>query len=69
MITGVIEQFDERRGYGYLRSDDGHRFFFHCVNIADGARTISVQVRARGDRSVGHLGHDEIVNVKAVPAS
>jgi cold shock CspA family protein len=64
MITGVIEAFDDHRGDGVLRSDDGHLFYFHCVNIEDGSRTIPTGVRASGVRSVGRRGRDELVHVK-----
>ena len=66
MIIGVIESFDERRGDGHLRSDDGGDFYFHCVAIADGSRSISPGVRADGRRAVGHLGRDEAVSVRAL---
>jgi hypothetical protein len=63
MIVGVIDSFDEYRGDGVLRSDDDQLFYFHCVNIEDGSRTIPVGVRAKGERSVGRLGRDELVRV------
>ena len=66
MIIGVIESFDEHRGDGHLRSDDGVDFYFHCVAIADGSRSIPPGVRAEGRRAVGHLGHDEAVSVRAL---
>ncbi|MGA2124243.1 MAG: hypothetical protein ABSG58_07445 [Acidimicrobiales bacterium] len=66
MIAGVIESFDERRGDGVLRSDEGQLFYFHCVAIADGTRSIPVGVRAAGERSVGRLGRDEVANVAAI---
>lgn len=66
MITGVIESFDERRGDGRLRDDDGRIFYFHCLSIADGSRVILVGVRVRAERSVGRLGHDEVVAVAPV---
>lgn len=67
VIEGTVEAFDERRGDGSLRGDDGGRYYFHCVVIADGSRSIPVGVRAIGRRSVGRLGHDEVTHVKAQP--
>jgi cold shock CspA family protein len=67
VITGVIESFDERRGDGLLRGDDGENFYFHCVSIADGSRSITPGVRAEGQRAVGRLGHDEVVSVRSLP--
>ncbi len=63
MITGVIDGFDSRRGDGYLLGDDERRYYFHCVTIADGTRTISNGARATGQRSVGRLGHDDVITV------
>jgi cold shock CspA family protein len=66
MVRGVIERFDERRGDGWLRVSDGETFYFHCVSIADGTRSIAVGVRAEARRCVGHQGHDEVVDVRPV---
>jgi CspA family cold shock protein len=37
----VIE-FDERVGLGTVVDDDGARYLFHCVEIADGTRSIEL---------------------------
>jgi hypothetical protein len=66
MIMGMIHSFDEHRGDGVLRGDDGQLFYFHCVNIEDGSRRIPVGVRATGERIVGRLGRDELAHVKAI---
>lgn len=63
MLHGRIESFDEDRGDGVLRSDDDERLYFHCVDIADGSRTIDVDTNVTARRGVGHLGHDEAVAV------
>lgn len=62
-IGGTVESFDAHRGDGLLRGDDGVPYYFHCVMIADGSRSIPVGVRAVGRRSVGRLGRDEVVDV------
>ncbi|HEY5009816.1 MAG TPA: hypothetical protein VIH73_01595 [Acidimicrobiales bacterium] len=59
----MVESFDERRGDGYLVGEDGERFYFHCVDITDGTRTVGVGQRVTAERAVGHLGHDEAVKV------
>ena len=69
MLSGVIEYFDVDRGDGHLLGADGHRYYFHCVNIADGSRVIRVGASARARRCVGHLGHDEVTDVRAVAAT
>jgi cold shock CspA family protein len=63
MIEGTVRSFDDHRGDGYFRSDDGRDFYFHCVNIRDGSRHIDVGVRALATRAVGRLGRDEVVDV------
>lgn len=69
MINGIIDGFDDRRGDGYLLGDDGRRAYFHCVNIANGLRTVANGARAAGERSVGHLGRDEVIDVTILRTS
>ena len=40
--TGVVDTFDDPRGLGTVRSDEGAVIAFHCTAIADGSRTIAV---------------------------
>jgi cold shock CspA family protein len=42
MPIGTVTAFDEHVGLGEVRSDDGAVYLFHCVEIADGSRTIDV---------------------------
>ena len=42
MRRGIVAEFDDHRGYGSIRGDDGAELFFHCTRIADGTRTIDV---------------------------
>lgn len=39
-MRGVVVEFDEAAGLGTVEADDGARYRFHCVEIADGTRTI-----------------------------
>jgi CspA family cold shock protein len=39
---GVVADFDDASGLGTIVGDDGARYRFHCVEIADGSRTIEV---------------------------
>lgn len=63
MLTGFVEAFDDDRGDGLLRSDGGEGFYFHCVNIADGSRTVALGARVHARRGVGHRGHDEAFEI------
>jgi cold shock CspA family protein len=63
-MDGRVESFDDRRGDGVLRSEQGERFYFHCVAIADGSRSIDVGERVSATRGVGHLGRDEALAIE-----
>lgn len=39
--TGIVVEFNDHVGLGEIESD-GQQFLFHCVEIVDGTRTISV---------------------------
>ncbi|MBW4078684.1 MAG: hypothetical protein HIU84_09300 [Acidobacteria bacterium] len=65
-LVGQIQSFDEARGDGAFLSDDGEEFYFHCVVITDGTRTIAVGARATAVRHVGHLGRDELSQLEAI---
>ena len=63
-MLGRIALFDDARGDGVFRSENGEEFYFHCVVIADGSRTIAPGTLARALRRVGHLGRDEVGHVE-----
>jgi cold shock CspA family protein len=63
-MKGRVESFDDRRGDGLVRSDGGQGFYFHCVNIADGSRSIDVGQLVSAKRAVGHLGRDEAFSIE-----
>ena len=41
-MTGTVTAFDEASGLGTIESIDGTILSFHCVEIADGSRSIAV---------------------------
>lgn len=58
--TGVVAAFDESRGLGTVRVDDGgDEVPFHCTAIADGSRTIAVGRAVRFRLMPGRLGRWE----------
>jgi cold shock CspA family protein len=65
-MNGRIESFDDRRGDGLVRTDGGEALYFHCVNIADGSRSIDPGTRVSALRQVGHLGHDEATAIEEI---
>ena len=63
-FDAVVASFDEARGDGLLRDAQGHEFYFHCVDIADGTRRIAVGARVSARRVVGLRGSDEAAEVR-----
>lgn len=45
VLTGVVSEFDESKGLGAVTGSDGRTYRFHCLEIADGTRTIDVDQR------------------------
>ena len=41
-LAGAVTAFDAEAGLGEIVSEGGARFVFHCIEIADGSRTIDV---------------------------
>ena len=39
-MNGSVVAFDASVGLGEVERDDGIRFLFHCIEIADGSRSI-----------------------------
>lgn len=58
-VLATVDSFDFRRGDGWLHDEAGERFYFHCITIADGTRSIDVGVTVRARRRIGLLGRDE----------
>ena len=59
MPRGTVADFDDHRGYGTVRGDDGVELFFHCTAIADGSRTIDVGAAVEYEVVPGRLGRWE----------
>jgi cold shock CspA family protein len=57
MPTGKVIAFDEHVGLGEVESTDGEVYLFHCVEIADGSRTIDIGAAVEFDlmRKLGRL--------------
>ena len=65
MPAGTVAAFDEDKGYGTIRDDDGTDYFFHCTQIADGTRTIPSGQAVTFEVQPGHLGRWEATAVRA----
>jgi cold shock CspA family protein len=65
---GTVTEFDEPRGLGTVRSDDGASYRFHCTAIAGGTRVVAVGERVVFSVVAGHGGHYEARAVTAIAA-
>jgi cold shock CspA family protein len=64
---GVVTEFDERRGTGTVRADDGTSYWFHGTALADGTRDVAVGTRVVFSVAAGHGGRYEARAVTTVP--
>lgn len=64
--TGVVATFDEARGLGVVRADDGRDLPFHCTAIADGTRAVEVGRRVEFAVVAGLLGRWEASHIGKV---
>jgi len=49
-LTGTVATFDGRAGTGTIAANDGATFPFHCIEVADGTRTIAEGTRVTFER-------------------
>jgi cold shock CspA family protein len=66
---GVVTEFDEPRGLGVVRGDDGTSYGFHCTALADGTRTVDLGTRVVFCVVAGHGGRYEARAVTTLGAS
>jgi cold shock CspA family protein len=60
--SGRVTAFDDASGLGQVTGDDGTVHPFHCVDIADGTRTIEVGAQVHFV-VVGKLGRYEAATI------
>ena len=63
-MRGQVALFDDAKGYGTVRDQDGREFFFHCTQILDGSRTIEAGAQVDFDIAAGHLGRYEATRLR-----
>jgi cold shock CspA family protein len=63
-LIGTVADFDEAKGYGTIRGDDGRELFFHCTQIADGTRTIPVGAAVTFEVVAGRRGQWEAADIR-----
>jgi CspA family cold shock protein len=60
---GVITAFGDEIGLGTIAGSDGVEYPFHCIEIADGSRTIELGLEVSFD-VLAKLGRWEAANVR-----
>ncbi len=66
MVMGKVVAFDERRGLGTLRADNGIEYPFHATRIADLSRTIPVGATVEFEVVPAQLGRWEAARIRKV---
>lgn len=62
--TGTVSDFDESVGLGVVAGADGVDYPFHCIEIADGSRSIAVGADVTFD-VLAKLGRWEAANLRS----
>ena len=60
---GTVAAFDDESGLGTIDGVDGNTYAFHCIEIADGSRSIGVGADVRFD-VLAKLGRWEAANIR-----
>ncbi|MGI8777127.1 MAG: cold-shock protein [Acidimicrobiales bacterium] len=63
MLTGTVVDFDEHRGSGTVRSDDGRELAFHCTSLVDGSRVTDPGTAVVFAVVAGHHGRWEAAEI------
>jgi cold shock CspA family protein len=63
---GVVAEYDDHAGFGWVDAADGRRLWFHCTQIADGSRHIEAGTDVRFHIVAGHLGRWEAAGLQVV---
>ena len=65
-VEGVVAEWDDPRGVGLVRTDDGRELDLQCTDLADGTRTTTEGTRVRATVTPGHHGRWKAVAVEAL---
>lgn len=61
-MYGTVVSFDDGMGLGEVKSADGTRLQFHCMELSDGTRSIEVGANVRF-RVISKLGRYEAADI------
>ena len=62
--SGTVVAFDKAVGLGEVATEDGSRYPFHCIEIADGSRSIVVGASVSFEL-LAKLGRWEAGNIRS----
>ncbi len=63
-MKGIVKWFDNRKGYGFIQSEDGAEIYVHYSNIAqEGFRALKHNQRVEFDQVTASDGRIEARNV------
>ncbi len=62
-VTGTVVAFDAAVGWGTILTTDGAEHGFHCIEIADGSRSIAVGAAVSFDL-LAKFGRYEAANIR-----
>ena len=63
-LAGVVASFDEGAGLGTIVASDEMEYQFHCLEIADGSRSIAVGLEVSFE-VLAKLGRYEASNIRS----
>lgn len=67
-VDGVVTEWDDARGWGTVRTADGHEVALQCTNLTDGSRTTETGRRLRVTVEPGHHGRWQAVRAEPLSA-
>ncbi len=62
--SGVVIAFDDQSGLGTIEGVDASTYAFHCIEIADGSRSIAVGASVSFDL-LAKFGRWEAANIRS----
>lgn len=67
-MTGTVKWFNDEKGYGFIRPDDGgDELFVHYSAIdKDGYKTLEDGVRVEFERGEGRNGREQALDVREI---
>lgn len=61
-MVGTVAEFDAAIGLGTITAADGASYPFHCIEIADGSRSVAVDATVSFEL-IGKLGRFEAARI------